>query len=210
MAVTYCTTAQVASFLQVDAFSVSTSPTDTEVAEFINRAEQYIDEKTHHAWRSTTVTSRLLDVYEQYDDVSVAGYICSAHLPHGRITNPLTSLKVYDGSTFVEWISSKTEGYNDDYWIDYDRGIIYFRNTYPYRKENAIIVSYAYGAGAVPKDIEKAAILLAAADVLAGDDYTHLIPEGSYSTRMTNKSKIEAWRSEAEKIIAQRSELVTV
>lgn len=112
-------------------------------------------------------------------------------LPHNEIIS-VDKLQIYDGSSYVDWVSTKTEGRDKDYWIDYYRGIIYINTyafgTYLYRPYN-VIVDYTYGAGAtatdrskVPKAIEHAATLLVVADLLLNDDYAIVLPDGSPST----------------------------
>ena len=66
-----------------------------------------------------------------------------------------------------------------DWWADYDLGIIYFNNTYPYFQWNSVKCSYVYGERYVEKAIEDICTKMVAMDLLLSDDRSVLMPEGT-------------------------------
>ena len=93
-----------------------------------------------------------------------------------------------------------------DWWADYEMGIIYFNNSYPFFEWNAIKCSYIYGERYLEKAIEEAATKMVAIDVLMSDDRSVLIPEGTQNVDLT--SKIQLLRAEVDAILARYIEIV--
>ena len=77
-----------------------------------------------------------------------------------------------------------------DWWCDYELGIIYFNNTYPYFQWNAIKVSYIYGERYVEKAIEDICTKLVAMDLLISDDRSVLFPEGTQNIDLGSKYQL--------------------
>ncbi len=93
-----------------------------------------------------------------------------------------------------------------DWWIDYEMGIVYFNNSYPFFEHNSVKVCYIYGERYLEKAIEEAATKMVAADLLLSDDRSVLIPEGSQNVDLG--SKIQLFRKEAEELLARYKEVV--
>jgi len=93
-----------------------------------------------------------------------------------------------------------------DWWMDYEMGIIYFNNSYPFFEWNAVKVAYIYGERYVEKAIEEATTKLVAADLLMSDDRSVLIPEGGQNIDLG--SKVQLFRQEAEAILGRYKEVV--
>ena len=93
-----------------------------------------------------------------------------------------------------------------DWWADYEMGIIYFNNSYPFFEWNAIKCSYIYGERYLEKAIEEAATKMVAIDVLMSDDRSVLIPEGTQNVDLT--AKIQLLRAEVDSILARYVEIV--
>ena len=93
-----------------------------------------------------------------------------------------------------------------DWWADYEMGIIYFNNSYPFFEWNAIKCSYIYGERYLEKAIEEAATKMVAIDVLMSDDRSVLIPEGTQNVDLT--AKIQLLRAEVDSILARYIEIV--
>lgn len=98
------------------------------------------------------------------------------------------------------------QGRLKDWWIDYEMGIIYFNNSYPYFEWNAIKVAYIYGERYVEKAIEEAATKMVASDLLMSDDRSVLIPEGSQNVDLG--AKIQIFRNQAKAILGRYKEIV--
>ncbi len=77
-----------------------------------------------------------------------------------------------------------------DWWADYDLGIIYFNNTYPYFSWNAVKVSYVYGERYVEKAIEDICTKLVAMDLILSDDRSVLLPEGTQNVDLGSKYQL--------------------
>tara|TARA_R110000751_G_scaffold59801_3_gene125313 strand:+ start:331 stop:1965 length:1635 start_codon:yes stop_codon:yes gene_type:complete len=77
-----------------------------------------------------------------------------------------------------------------DWWCDYELGIVYFNNTYPYFQWNSIKVSYIYGERYVEKAIEDICTKYVAMDLLISDDRSVLFPEGSQNIDLGSKYQL--------------------
>lgn len=220
MAVIYCTANQVASLLQVDNFSISTKPTQAQVEEFINRAEDYIDFQTMHAWRqryskSTTGADTSAPDYEyhsiEFDYKYQTGI--PVFLEHRKIRSMDYSLgdrlEYFNGSNYEDWLQTKTEGRGNDWWVDYDNGILYLRAAYWVWRERplTIRVKYRYGEVNVPKDIEEACVKLSAISVLQSEHRTALLTDVGTTNYLNYDRLIQMWKEDVEKILSARREV---
>jgi len=128
---------------------------------------------------------------------------------------PLTTLNTGGTTVFQRLLQSDIGAFSDlggdqgrlkDWWIDYEMGIIYFNNSYPYFEWNAIKVAYIYGERYVEKAIEEAATKMVASDLLMSDDRSVLIPEGSQNVDLG--AKIQIYRNQAKAILGRYKEVV--
>jgi len=128
---------------------------------------------------------------------------------------PLTTLNSSGVTVFQRLLQSDIGAFSDlggdqgrlkDWWIDYEMGIIYFNNSYPYFEWNAIKVAYIYGERYVEKAIEEAATKMVASDLLMSDDRSVLIPEGSQNVDLG--AKIQIFRNQAKAILGRYKEVV--
>lgn len=164
---TYCTPQDVARILNLTnnegdrlefGFN-ATIPTTQEIEQFILDAEGIIDEKTHSAFgsRYTTITDEYHDLFYDYFETSV-------HLVNPNVITLSNSdgdkLELFNGSEWVDWITDKTEGRGDDFYVDYRLGKIYFRRRWPRYGRNVIRATYRYQKFAtVPYSIKVATVL---------------------------------------------------
>lgn len=206
----YCTAAQVASFMGLPTFTGITSPTLTEVNDIILSVCDEIDQFTHHAWRTTTVTNEyytamswtpMTDGLGDWSDRS------RIYMMHRKIHYPMLKLECFDGNTWVDFIANYIEGRGQDYWLDYDRGIIIFANRYPLRRRNAVRLTYQFGDTIVPADIKNVAVMLCCYQLLQRDDRSVLLPEGT--SNISPQSKAELWYNRAYKILARHVDLIS-
>lgn len=219
MAVTYCTSDDVAKFIWRDGsgddFTTSTNPSKAHVEQLINDAEDRIDSITTHGWRTKSESEEIHD-YVVSPLTQRSWYRRgAAYLNHRKLINPLVSgtdkIEIWNGSEWVDIIlaaNGYTEGRGDDYWIDYEKGIIYFINTYPLTTERSIRATYRYGDTIVTNSIRNACVKMVAIDLLTQDDRTVLLPEGTDNLRLT--SKIEEWRKDIATTIDHNFELLFV
>lgn len=229
--VAYCTSAQVAQFLQVDAFSGSTTPTSTVVDSFIEMAEARIDELTNHAWATARAKSvsdergRIQKV--RTNSINSVGRIQLSHYPVLAFTQHATpslaqtngTLKVWNASLYQDYLdtdnsktmgSSVTDVVNKDFWMDTERGIIYLDN---YNLFDTITdspagvdayISYKYATASTPDDIKLATIYFTAATIAMNDDL-NLMAEGDDS--MDNATKSQRYEEMAMKILKDNGRL---
>ena len=90
--------------------------------------------------------------------------------------------------------------------MDYEQGIVYFNNSYPFFEWNAVKVSYIYGERYLEKAIEEAATKMTVIDLLMSDDRTVLLPEGTSNIDMS--SKVQLLQAEVNAILARYTEIV--
>jgi len=189
----YTTAAKVASFLSLTdgagarlTFSADTLPTDTEVDQWINNAEDEIDRGMNHAWRSTSIST-------EYYDYDGSGLLHLKSWPvQGAFESGTDLVECWNGSTWYDLVANKTEGRGNDFWVDYDQGVIYFLAYAPMVGKRSIRVTYVHGESAVPGWIEKLCNKMVAIVMYMNDDYSILIPEGTSNVPLA--TKIERWK----------------
>ena len=180
MAVTYCTSDQVAEYLQRDDFSTTTTPKKTTVEDYIYRAESEINRHTGSAWMPITVTEEIHRfVYKPSRNIKIwRPEITLDFRPIVTLVEDTDILGVYNGSEYIDWISTKTEGRNDDFWVDYKNGKIFFERGFPIHSYNeGVRITYRYGHSTVAKWVEELAVLMAAKNVIEFDR-TRMIAAG--------------------------------
>lgn len=95
-----------------------------------------------------------------------------------------------------------------DWWADYDLGVIYFNNSYPYFSWNAVKVSYVYGERYVEKAIEDVCTKLVAMDLILSDDRSVLLPEGTQNVDLG--SKYQLFKAQVAETLPRYTEVMTV
>lgn len=95
-----------------------------------------------------------------------------------------------------------------DWWADYDMGIIYFNNSYPYFSWNAVKASYVYGERYVEKAIEDICTKLVAMDLILSDDRSVLLPEGTQNVDLG--SKYQLFKAQVAETLPRYTEVMTV
>tara|TARA_R100000406_G_scaffold39156_2_gene26070 strand:- start:20893 stop:22473 length:1581 start_codon:yes stop_codon:yes gene_type:complete len=95
-----------------------------------------------------------------------------------------------------------------DWWADYDLGVIYFNNSYPYFSWNAVKVSYVYGERYVEKAIEDICTKLVAMDLILSDDRSVLLPEGTQNVDLG--SKYQLFKAQVAETLPRYTEVMTV
>ena len=215
----YCTPRQVASFMGRAAFTDSTNPTRFEVEDIIADVCDEIDKSTHRAWRKRRITNEYHDVriQDRYQGYGAYPYDYSTRISLflnrqniRAFVSGTTKIEVWDGDSWVDFIASYTEGRAQDYWINYERGIIYFVNRYPLRQRSNVRVTYDYGETSVPHDISMCAVFLAAAEIIGGkEDLNVVYPQSTMGSVLDTKDRWEKWNEQAEKIMARYRKIVS-
>ena len=202
----YCTHGDVSDFLQRAVFSGSTNPTSTQVTNEVAVWEAVIDNETGHAFSSRTMT----DEYHSFPTTMRKFGLFEVHinLNHRQISG-ITALNVWDGSTWENFVSTRTESRNGDWWYDASDGIIFFRGVKPFINEFAVKVTYTYGDSSVPADIKGACVRLTAIAIVSGFHQQMELGTGSMIP-MDFSAKTETWRKQADDILKRHMEAMFV
>ena len=203
---TYCTPEDVQRQLQIDMLGGEgrSKPTRADIIEIIKEAEDDIDKTTGHAWREKTSTEyKTLSNYSLHEK--------PIYLKHRSIktfdSTEGDKIEVWNGSEWEDYLTAKTEGRDNDYWIDYEEGIIYINNSitiYP----NGVKITYRYGETTIPNDIRKATSLMAAMMILDTNDRTIMVPEGTQFNSYS--SRLERMKEKIDEILQNHSEITFI
>ena len=120
------------------------------------------------------------------------------------LTNDGDALEVWDGNQYVDYMTTKTEGRGNDYWMDYDKGVLTLYDVFT-NINQAIRMKYRYGDTSVPSDIERAATLIVAQDAILSDDRSVMLPQGGDAVTLSNK--LERIEKEVKEILNNRGEV---
>ena len=118
------------------------------------------------------------------------------------------ALEVWNGSSWEDFLSVKTEGRESDFWFDYDQGIFFIKQRFGVIKPRGLRRKYRYGEATVPKNVKKIAILFTCIDLVSTEGKAILLPETS--SGMTYAQKVELWRSQAEEKLNRLREFKVV
>lgn len=212
----YVTPDEVNDFLQIKnyPFTETSRPTLYTVENMIRKAEARIDYKTKKSWRFNVVSDSGDSLLVDYNRYGV--YL------RRRNFFKIYSVQLWNGGSW----ETLTEGRENDYFINYDLGMIYFTRMfllpavygmtgryfhYGFGEfKNNVKVDYAYG-----RDKEKdeefemakdAALRLTALQLLQHHDYSTLIVSGT--DKVTLESKVRLLSEEAEAIIEELSGII--
>lgn len=202
--VTYCTAADVRRILASAGFTSTTNPSDDEVDEYITESEDEMDHQSHHAWREATIEDEFYDIDRR--QIYFWGSGLKIYLNRRKIRS-LTKLEVWDGDSYDDWVQTKTEGRNNDYYLDLNQGILYIRKRRTAFTENAIRLTYKFGESKVPGDIKRACALSSAILILSSDDRETLLADTDDQSSMDYGSRIEKWQDRYDRIMANRTEI---
>lgn len=194
--------------------SATSNPTVQQVVEVIHQMQDFIDRTTGHAWRTrysgTTAGISQIAQYEYYD-IDLEYEFQSGrpiYLKH-RFIQTLSAasgdaLEIWDGSTWYDWLANFTEGRGSDFWLDYQRGILFVKRRYGVVGPMKARLKYRYGETTPPMDIQRACKMLVAKELLFGDSRKVLVPEGSLT--MNHRDKVEKWEEDIDRILTQNKE----
>ena len=207
MAVIYCTADQVAAFLQLPVvFSGSTNPTKVQVEEWIEDDEAIIEQETGHAWKELTATELLHMGEIQYDRRDGVAIFLRNRKVKTMSAGSGDVLTVWDGGTDLDYLANKVEGRINDFWFDYEKGILHMRTLWRRRPRFfSINITYRYGDAAVTRSIKRACILLTAIDIAGSNDRSIILPEGTSSLKIPQK--VAMWQEQADKLIQRNREM---
>lgn len=203
---TYCTSTQVAEVLQISNFNAGSTPKDEVIDRYIERAEAKIESITAHAWQTKTISNEYLEPSSLYR----YGTGIRFKLTHRSIktfsTGSGDKLEVWDGNSWVDYVSAKTEGRGNDFWVNYEEGVVYLigiNNIYP----DGVRCTYRYGESTVSASIEECACLMAAIMVLNSPEFVSAtFTDDGGSSRRNDDPRISEWKETINNILANNTE----
>ncbi len=218
--VTYCTSAEVFVFLQLGAssdvnftgksdFDANTNPTKNTVENWIAESEDWIDQETMHAWRAVTITNEQHHLEAPHYQLRDGSEIKLLHRNIRTLTSGTDLLEVWDGTQNLDYLANKTEGRNNDYWVNEKDGFIFIK-TYPAYTPRTfgVRVTYRFGDTTIPRDIKTACKLLTSIQFLQGEDRSVILPEGT--SNLPYSAKEANWQKKVDEIMDKRREIVLI
>ena len=141
-------------------------------------------------------------------DLGSSGFV--AALKTAMNTTQTTGTQCTQYRLKIDYFGSGTgdEARLRDWWADYDLGIIYFNNTYPYFQWNSVKCSYVYGERYVEKAIEDICTKMVAMDLLLSDDRSILMPEGTQNIDLG--AKYQLMKAQVAETLPRYMEVMTI
>ena len=151
----YAIPQQVSNFLrELPDLSSSSDPTEAEVLQYIRRAEGYIDRQTGFGWRDKRTRERLR--FPEYEFTSNRRHgdtlwFDGVKLPliHRNVKDLDSTkgdvLQIRQGGSFVDYLATKSEGLNKDYFMDNENGILHLYRRWVIQMDAKCIIDYRYG-----------------------------------------------------------------
>ena len=111
-------------------------------------------------------------------------------------------LEVWDGNQWKDYITDYTEGRDEDFFVDYKLGKIYFINQVPSTGKLVIRATYRYNGGStVPRAVKVACALKVGIFLANSPHVTILFPEGE-GEGQTIEDKINRWEKQIKALLA--------
>lgn len=205
----YTTTANAKARLR-GYFNKDTTPDIQSLYRMINDAEDEVDARTHDSWRSKTVTEEYHDRPYERADWWVGTAISLYNRGVTQFVSGTDKIEVYDGgNVWTDWVASRTEGRNKDWWADYTNGKIYLKGWWFLHSKSAVRVTYRYGQTAVPNDIRKLTAKIVTKELLMTDQHTGNVKtqEGSPSS-MNISGRINQLERDIQTIISRHRRMI--
>lgn len=184
----YCTADDVKTYLK--GLGIDAIFSDTEINNVIDQYADEIDELSGTAWREKTVTDEVHSIRHGFS----AGmwYIAYAIMLNYAPVRQITSLQVFNGTEYEEWVGNKEEGRGKDYYIDYKDGFIYIMGYRWILWGLDVKVSYTYGYTSVDGRVKELNTLYAVRHLLQFTGaYEVSVPEGGTDTIASRMERVE-------------------
>jgi hypothetical protein len=207
MATCYITTCDVGDFLRIT-ISPTTSPTTAQVEKLIKRAEDRIDRRTGHAWRTIT-TTEIFSLPLLY----TFGWGTFISLKHRNIkyksgadtcfdSSAGDKLEIWNGSNGTWTDYTLTPGAYD---IEYIKGEVYLRGfIFSILRQNRVRVTYRYGDAIIPNDIKDAVVKLTVIDLIRS---SIKMDDLEFGGSINKEQAMIQWEEDVDKIIRDREEV---
>ncbi|MBU1449111.1 hypothetical protein KKF45_04695, partial [Patescibacteria group bacterium] len=119
-------------------------------------------------------------------------------------------LEVWNGSTFEDYLVTRSAGRKASHYVDAQKGLVYFRTFYKIYGRVAVRVTYRIGISTPSNDVKRACALLVAAQLYSTEDYTVSIPGGGDLNVIPVADKATRYREEAHVILNRYREMVSI
>lgn len=192
-------------------FNKDSDPDVAIVHKMINDAEDWIDNTTHHAWRSKTVTEEYHHRPRRRASLWPGTAIPLNHRTITTMVSGTDKIEVFEGTagTWTDWVASKTSGRANDYWLNYTDGIIYLKAWYLRHQTDAVRVTYRYGETSVPNDIRKCCAMIVAKELLAKEQHLNNMPaETGQGYTFGSDPRIREYQRTIDRIISRHTEII--
>lgn len=131
-----------------NAFSSSTNPTDEQVDSLIDQKMSVLESEVDDSFHLAQANE-----YHNLDSTYVPQSGIRVFLRRKNIITPLAtasgdSLKIWNGSTWEEWVGVKTESRAGDFWIDERLGILHILTAGFAPRYLGVDFTYRYNSGA--------------------------------------------------------------
>lgn len=208
----YCSVKNVADWLRID-IDENTDPNIEMVNEFILVAQDIIDRRTAHSWQSEK--QKRNETHDIPDSLWDYGQGIPVFLQHRGI-KPFDASK---GDKFEIWDGIKYEEQDvsaNDNFIHFEEtsGTYYIRGFFfTILRKKRFRITYRYGSDQenelIPRDIQRACILLAAIDILSTDFQMSKIPYGGEGT-ISKRETVQNWKDIVNEIIDDHAEFIVI
>jgi len=163
---------------------------------------------TGNAIKCAYYTGKTATTLTGVTDLGGSGFVAAIKSAMNTTQSTATSCTQY--AFKIDYFGSTTgdEARLRDWWCDYDLGIIYFNNTYPYFQWNSVKCTYVYGERYVEKAIEDICTKMVAMDLLLSDDRSVLMPEGSQNIDLG--AKYQLFKTQIAETLPRYMEVITI
>jgi len=209
----YCIVKDIADWLRIN-INENTDPNIEMVNEFILVAQDIIDRRTAHSWR--TEKQKRNEVHDVPDSLWDYGQGIPVFLQHRMIKTPFDAtlgdkFEIWDGDEYIEQDVSANDNFLHFEEIS---GTYYIRGFFfTILKKKRFRITYRYGSDQeneiVPRDIRRACILLVAIDILSTDFQMSQIPYGGEGT-ISKRETVQNWKEMVNEIIDDHAEFITI
>lgn len=193
-------------------FNKDSTPDVQSVHRMINNAEDDIDARTHDAWRSKSVVNEYHDRPFERADWWTGTAISLDNKGLTNFVSGTDKIEVYDGSdtsrVWTDWVATRTEGRNSDWWVDYTNGIVYLKGWWYLHSKSAVRVTYRYGQSSVPNDIRDCCAMIVAKKLLMSDQHVGNVKAPEGSTSMGISERVRQLDRDIQRIISRHRRMI--
>jgi len=211
----YTSIRKVQKLMRLPTITDTTVPTVQEVAELIKRMQDKIDYVTGHAWRKRysgtmsgdeqTGRAEFADLDNHYEYRTGRPVYLKHRFIYDMDATEGDKLEVWAGNVYEDWLATRTEGRGEDFFFEYDRGILYINARWGISRPLGIRVTYRYGERAVNAIVENVCSKMVFIDLLYGDSRDAVVPEGG-NAALSHGRKIDLMQKEIDEDLSRLKE----